>query len=293
MKKHIPLLPALVLLFSLTACGKPTEKENPYRMKTYTLDSYENGELVNRAECVYTYNDHGYLSQLQYYLDGELSHTQYNETDEFGNVTRTVTETTDGNSSIMEYTLTLDEKHRVIHEETSQKDADGNTGDFSTSSTEITYDRHGNEIQRTIHSILDGRSGTSWIDLTYDRDGNLIEKITRLNYGTEGITKENTRNYSITKYEYTEGKLTRCESYNYKDELEEYEEYTYDETGLIQTALRYHADGSPYSKTVTTFDEYGNMLTTEIYKLRDDGIEPVDDLVDLVYTATYEPIPNN
>lgn len=290
MKKHIPLLLALVLLFSLTACGKPTEKENPYRMKTYTSDWYEDGELTSRTENTYIYNDNGFLSQILISENGTHTNTLIYETDEYGNTTCVTYKNADGGSFVTDYVLTLDSNHRIIRQEQHETVADG-TISALISIREAAYDKKGNQTQTTFTRLEDNY--TMWTDYAYDHDGNLIEEIIRWNNGTEGITKENTRNYSITKYEYTEGKLTRCESYNYKDELEEYEEYTYDETGLIQTALRYHADGSPYSKTVTTFDEYGNMLTTEIYKLRDDGIEPVDDLVDLVYTATYEPIPNN
>ena len=290
MKKHIPLLLALVLLFSLTACGKPTEKENPYRMKTYTSDWYEDGELTSRTENIYIYNDNGFLSQILISENGTHTNTLIYETDEYGNTTCVTYKNADGGSFVTDYVLTLDSNHRIIRQEQHETVADG-TISALISIREAAYDKKGNQTQTTFTRLEDNY--TMWTDYAYDHDGNLIEEIIRWNNGTEGITKENTRNYSITKYEYTEGKLTRCESYNYKDELEEYEEYTYDETGLIQTALRYHADGSPYSKTVTTFDEYGNMLTTEIYKLRDDGIEPVDDLVDLVYTATYEPIPNN
>jgi len=86
MKKHLPLLLALVLLFSLTACGKPVEKENPYRIKTYTLDSYENGELVNRSEYVYTYNDQGYILQSNLYQNGTLAQADFYEHDTYGNV---------------------------------------------------------------------------------------------------------------------------------------------------------------------------------------------------------------
>lgn len=54
---------------------------------------------------------------------------------------------------------------------------------------------------------------------------------------------------------------------------------------------RYKADGTPGRKTVITYDEYGNMLTTEYYWLRDDGSDTSGYLLDMVYTATYEPIP--
>lgn len=289
MKKHIALLLALVLLFSLTACGKPAEKENPYRMKTYTIDYYQDGEPFSRTENTYIYNDNGFLSQILVSENGTLTNTLIYETDEYGNTTRITNEIADGVSSfVVDYVLTLDTDHRIIRQEQLETDASG-ISSVLISIREAAYDKQGNQTQTTFTRSEDNY--TNWTDYVYDHNGNLIEEIHRWNNGTKGITKENTRNYSIAKYEYTDGRLTRCESYNYKNELEEYEEYTYDDTGLVQTKNRYEADGSPYSKNVTTFDEYGNMLTTEIYKLRDDGIDTPDNLIDLVYTATYEPIP--
>jgi len=284
MKKHLPLLLALVLLFSLTACGKPVEKENPYRIKTYTLDSYENGELVNRSEYVYTYNDQGYILQRNLYQNGTLAQADFYEHDTYGNVIFSKTELSDGSVRALDYKLTLDNEYRPIREECYEDGVLSNTIEYA-------YDRYGNQIQRNIIRVHMGENNISWIDYAYDKDGNLIQQTTRWNNGTEGITKENTANVTTHKWMFKDGKLSRSETYNRSEELEEYADYTYDDTGLIQTMLRYEGDGFPYSKCVTTFDEYGNELTIKYYRLLDNGINIPDDLVDLVYTTTYDPIP--
>lgn len=86
--------------------------------------------------------------------------------------------------------------------------------------------------------------------LESDRHGNLIREDCRWEPGN---------NSSYTLYSYEKDRLLR-EEYFVGEELESYTEYTYDENGLIQTAIAYKADGTLHDKHVSTFDEYGNTL---------------------------------
>lgn len=197
MKKHIALLLTLVLLFSLTACGKPAETENPYRMKTYTIDYYQDGELTSRTENTYIYNDNGFLSQILVSENGKPANTLTYETDEYGNTTRITNEFANGGSFVVDYVLTLDSDHRIIRQEQHETDASG-TNSVLISVTEMAYDKQGNQIQSTSNRLEDNY--TNWKDCVYDRNGNLIEQTTRWNNGTEGITKENTANVTTHKW---------------------------------------------------------------------------------------------
>ena len=95
----------------------------------------------------------------------------------------------------------------------------------------------------------------SFVDSTYDRKGNLIR---------EDIRWEPNNSKEYTLYTYEKGRLLRTETYR-NEELDSYTEYTYDETGLIQTAIACKADGTQRSKHITTFDEYGNELEVVAY----------------------------
>ena len=124
--------------------------------------------------------------------------------------------------------------------------------------SEYGYNKDGLEIKLYINRIgaLNGEDLKSYVDSTYNRKGNLIR---------QDIRWEPSENESShTLYHYAKDRLLRTETYN-GETLDYYTDYTYDETGLIQTAIAYKADGTLQSKHVTTFDEYGNPLEVVAY----------------------------
>lgn len=283
MKKWLSLLLAAFMLLSLAACTGEKE-ENPYRMKTQTIDRYLVGERTSQMKFSYRYDEEGYLAQTVYSLDGEMTETDTFENDAYGNIVRCTLKSADGATHIYEYKLTLDAKHRIIREEAYW---DGRLDGI----TEMAYDRQGNQTQLNITRIyVDTEDLISWVDYAYDSSGNLIEETKRWNDGDSSITKSNATNVSRTAYQYEDGKCVRSETYGSKDKLVSYSEYTYDETGLIQTQLHYEADGSEDGKTINTYDEYGNLLVCEIYGAWDPVTESYDDLAERITTYTYERI---
>ena len=275
MRRKISFLLAFVLLLSLTACVQEEKGENPYRLKTHTIDLYRGGEFSSQMKFDYTFDDQGYLSQIIYYLDGEVADTQTYTTDEYGNIVKTVRETSDGAVFTEENKLTLDDEHRIIRSETySDK--------ILRAITEMEYDWQGRQTLLKIEriNVHEGEDLTSWVESTYDSDGNVIREDTRWSDGNGGRTT----------YEYKNGKLVRSENYDKENKLTAWTEYAYDDTGLVQTAQTYQTNGLPCSKTISTFDEYGNLLRSETYAGWDPVTEENDDLVDRIVTQIYEPV---
>jgi len=275
MKKRTALLLTILLLASLTACVQEKPAENPYRLKTHTIDLYRGGEHSSQMKFDYTYDGQGYLSQIVYYLNGDIADTQTYTTDEYGNIAKTVRENADGTVFTEENKLTLDDEHRIIRSETySDK--------ILSAITEMEYDWQGRQTLLKIKRIAvhEGEDLTSQVESTYDSDGNVIREDTRWSDGNGGYTT----------HEYKKGKLIRSENYDNQDKLTAWTEYAYDKTGLVQTAQNYQTSGIPGSKTISTFDEFGNLLRSETYAGWDPVTEENDNLVDRIVTQIYEPI---
>ena len=67
-------------------------------------------------------------------------------------------------------------------------------------------------------------------------------------------------------------------------------DYTYDESGLVETAMEYNKNGTLQSKTITTYDEYKNILRQEYYSHTGKIPGSGDDTPDRIHTCTYEKI---
>lgn len=276
MKKRIALLMIAAMLLTLTACASKTEEtENPYRMKSYVEEDLRSG-IINTGE--FSYNEAGFLQSRTYHSNGVLNFSDTYELDEYGNELRSVTTTADGTQTITELKLTLDDQHRVIYEE---RYNDGTL--YST--TERSFDKKGNLTAFTINriGILNGEDWVNWTDRSYDRNGNIIRENTRWNTGEE----------SYTLYEYENGKPVLTTHYEAGEITEQFHiEYSYDETGLIETQKKYDNSGNYLRLDITTYDEYGNVLTHETgwSDLLSNG-EVFDGTIDVKYTYTYELIP--
>lgn len=241
----------LLALFSLLCgCSKAEVPENPYRLKQQTVERYrEEGVQLTRSD--YTYDEHNHVTEVQTYLDDVWHSTRQLTYDEYGNVVRTRQIYDEGTESIVEHVLTLDEQHRVIRSE-------GTSDDGRQTLTEYSYNKDGQTTKLYIYryEVMEGMDINSFTDYTYDRKGNLVRQDVRW--------EPNSNNNGYTLCTYEKDRLVRDETY-LGEELDSYTDYTYDETGLIQTAIAYEADGSPHTKHITTFDEFGNKLEVIAY----------------------------
>ena len=274
MKKKLLLLLAALML--LSGCGK-SAPENPYRLKTTTIEYYDRERETAPWVFEYTYDENGWLVECQEYQDGGADTKILYEHDEYGNIIRTTQIHADGTRNIGEDKLTLDEQHRVIYSESTWNGEPGAT-------TETAYNKDGQITKLYINRInaLEDEDWKSFVDRTYDRRGRLIREDTRW--------EPDNNSSSYTLYTYKKDRLVRTESY-VADRLDSYAEYTYDETGLIRTAVNYDADGIKESKRVTTFDEYGNELESVAYGYASERIRygEADEEPDSRTTYVYEP----
>ena len=274
MKKKLLLLMAALML--LPGCGK-AEPENPYRLKKTTIEYYERDRETTHWEFENTYDEKGWLVEQQEYQDGVADTKILYEHDEYGNIIRTTHIHTDGTQDVNEDKLTLDDQHRVIYSESTWNGQPQAT-------TETAYNKDGQITKLYINriNVLDGQDWKSFVDRTYDRKGRLIREDTRWE------PDNNSSGYTL--YTYKIDRLVKTESYG-ADRLDSYTEYTYDETGLIRTAINYDADGIQESKRITTFDEYGNELESVAYAYASERIRygEADEEPDSRTTYVYEP----
>ena len=272
--RHIVLLLSAACL--LCGCGKTEQPENPYRLKQTTVEYYYRDRETFTWEFVDTYDENGWLVENQEFENGIADTKTLYEHDAYGNITRTTQIHPDGTRDVGEDILTLDKKHRVIYSESTWN------GEPSAT-TQYGYNDDGQITQLYINRIdvRDGEDWKSFVDRTYDPKGRLTREDTRW--------EPDNNNTSYTLYHYEQDRLLRTETFK-AEELDSYSDYTYDETGLIQTAISYESDGTLRSKHVTTFDEYGNQLEVVSYAYASELIRSgmTDQEPDSQITYVYE-----
>mgnify|MGYP003301391835 CR=1 FL=1 len=271
MKKWTVILLTVILLFSFAACSKADEP-NPYRVKTRTSETYENGRITYYRYSQYFYDENGYLSHQKDYSDNTPQFTHIYERDAYGNLLTTITLDNNNQETRESHILTLDEDHRVIRDESSYG-----------AITEYAYDENGNQTMLNINRVgaLDGQDLVSYLNMTYDKNGNLIRQDQHWEPTGEG---------GYVLYDYKNQKLVKEISYNLDDTLDGYAEYSYDDSGLVQTEILYDAESAPVRKTIRTFDSYGNIEEKSIYELREYLPGGGDSVVDSRITYVYESI---
>lgn len=271
-KKQLLLLAVLMLL---SGCGK-AEPENPYRLKKTTIEYYDRDRETSPWEFVNTYDENGWLVEKQEYQDGAADTKIVYEHDEYGNIIRSTYFHSDGTQDVGADKLTLDDQHRIIYQESTWNGKPQAT-------TETAYNKNGQITKLYINRInaLEDEDWKSYVDRTYDRKGRLIREDTRWE------PDHNSSGYTL--YIYKQDKLVRAESYQ-QDTLASYTEYSYNETGLIRTAINYDADGIKESKRITTYDEYGNELESVAYAYASERIRygEADEEPDSLTTYVYE-----
>ena len=246
--KKLSLL-ILTALLLLSGCAKVEEPENPYRLKTYTSETTMEGIVTHDIRCDYFYDKNGKICQLDSYWKGELHRSEYPEYDEYGNIIRSTVTNSDGTQTVEEHALTLDDQHRILRDEVYVSDSCQEISEYA-------YDKAGNQTIQTLvryPKTTEDPSITCRIDKTYDENGNLLREDVQWN---ESLPTH-------TKYSYKSGKLDKVSNYDEHNCLTDYTQYSYDETGLVVTLTTCAAGGTVEEIVMNTYDEYGNLLTSE------------------------------
>lgn len=246
MKKLLVL--TFSFLFLLCGCTKEEKCENPYRLKTYTSETTIAGSPQSSIRCDYFYDKSGQLYQWDAYWKGELRNRHFPEYDEYGNVIRNTIINSDSSQTVEEHSLTLDEQHRILEDVVYVDDSCQQISKYA-------YDKNGNQ---TMHQYIrdpesEESSITCRIDTIYDEDGNPLREDIQWNQKLP----------THTDYSYTGGKLDRKSNYDERNRLTDYTQYIYNETGLTVTLTTYAADGNLVETVVNTYDEFGNLLSSE------------------------------
>lgn len=272
--RHIALLLSAACL--LGGCGKAEHPENPYRLKQTTVEYYYRDKETFTWEFEDIYDENGWLVESLEIENGISDTKTLYEHDAYGNIIRTTSIQPDGTQNVSEEKLTLDDQHRVVYSESTWN------GEPSAT-TEYSYDKDGQILKLYINRIdvLEDEDWKSFVDRTYDGRGRLIREDTRW--------EPDNNDSSYTLYHYEKDKLLRTETYK-GEELDSYTDYTYDESGRIQTAVSFDANGVKESKQITTFDEYGNELEVISYFYASERIRygEIDEEPDRRTTYVYE-----
>ena len=277
--KKISVVFLLLASLLLILCGCATEKETePKFFEIARNHEYLNDGVVTKADNYsYTYNDVGLVIFSEHHQNGLLLSQESYEYDEFGNLVKVITESNGTDeSSELKYNYTMDEEGHILRDEMYQN------GELRFVH-EFTYDKKGNELTQE-QTLFSKNEESNWRKYTkdYNRKGELIRETLHWNFNEEYIIwdYEDERCIRQTVYEkdtdkiveyfvntYDEkGNLIRESQYDAADNLKCYTEYTWDETGRVQTIKDYSADGTLQSDfDVLTFDEYGNEIMHERY----------------------------
>lgn len=262
------LLLALAVLFSFAACAGP-KTETKYILMGFETTT-ANG-IVQKTE--HHYDENWVLTDSTVYLNGEVEMEIVYEQNERGD-TSSITYITADLTQTEDYVCVYDEKDNLVQIDTY---VDG--AKTASSTTERTYDEKGvlvSQIQRSEQAIYefyynpDGTlakqvsqllylGDTQTTEYTYDEKGN---ETRRISYNASGnMLSETTASYD--KY----GRLLVSVDTSYNEEGtvtgSSTAEYTWE--GLVRTAHILNAKGIETHRTVTEYDEAGNILRHEIY----------------------------
>ena len=187
----------------------------------------------------YEYNISGKLMKCTRFSKGDLNYWSEYEYDVSGYLVREKNFCSDG--SIGSYTeYENDSAGNVL-----KKVSYGVDGSM-INSVEYTYDMSGNLTEETRYEENAHGNYETRIEYTYDASGNLLRET--------GFT--NGRFFRYNEYVYdTDENLTRKEvhfisSFNGEDTLDNYLQYTYDESGTLLTTVMYDRDGNVFYDTV-------------------------------------------
>jgi len=272
-----PVLLMVVLLILLTGCFTKEEAVPTFIMTENNQEFLEDGVIIGTDNHTYTYNEDGLVIYSERHQDGSLFSTTTWEYDDFGNPIKITTEANDF-VEILEYKNTLDKDGRILRQETYSN------GDL-LSLDEYFYDGSGNELTHEYNFFSENEEVSDWRMYTksYNWKGELTQQTLHWNFNDEYIIwdYENELCVRQTSYEngtekiieywintYDEkGNQIQESRYDAENNLEFRTEYTWDDTGKVQTKMNYDADGTPRNHfDVFTYDEYGNQIMQERYQ---------------------------
>ena len=298
MRKKLSLALCAALLLTLPACTtKKKEPENPYRLISYLSETFASDGSIHstfRIEYGYSEEDTDLYTTRTEYTDGIETSSETIEKDSYGNLLKTIYSEA-GKTTTYEYKYTLDEQHRPLK-------VKGFSNGEPYSIAEYRYDKDGNKTLSRYSSLENGQvTEVTEEELTYDQEGNVIQRSVPLHdlyyqmaysdgllvYQASTDENGNVKTYRDFLYD-DQGRETECAEYTATGMLKETTKYIYDESGLVKERQTYNAIGKSLgSKLVTTFDIYGNVLSSELLKQNKLGEWSVFNRT----TYTYEPIP--
>ena len=277
MKKLSMCVLTAVLLLAFGGCSPKEEPVPTFVNIENNQEFLEAGVVTGTVNVTYTYNEDGLAICSEHHQDGSLLSTTTWEYDGFGNP---IEITTEGNDTveILEYKYSLDKDGRILRQEMYQNGR-------LTSVDEFTYDRRGNELTHEYKLFSENEEMSDWrtYTKTYDRKGVLTREVLHWNFNDEytvwdyedelcvrQTSYENETDKIVEYWTYTydeKGNQIRKSRYDGVDNLSYYNEFTWDDTGLVQTEMSYNADGTPRNHfDVFTYDEYGNQIMQERYR---------------------------
>ena len=237
MKRIISIiLPPLLLLF-LVACQAKTETKY---LQTSVTQEYI-GNVTFRTET--EYDSEGVQTAVIQYMNGEeTSRMEYSYTDN-SVIART---TQNGETGTMKQIYEKDESGNILR-------AEMYTNDELYAVTDCTYDSKGNRLTNVQHTLpIDMIFSTTY---TYDNAGNQIKIVNDYGNGAGSIA-ENTYD--------TDNRLLLTMVYDLEERLTSREEHSWI-TDTAEHVKVYDATGAVSSTMEITYDEHGNMLTSETY----------------------------
>lgn len=250
--KRFPIFIAAALLLTFCSCRQKTETKY---LKTSTTQEYI-GTMTFRTETEYDSN--GYQKTFTQYVNGEkTSRTEYTYTE--NSVVATITQ--DGETGTMKQVYEKDKDGNIVRTEVYMDDA-------LYAVTDCTYDEKSNLLSNIQNTVAIDMTFSSFY--TYDDAGNQIKIVN--DYG-DG-------NSSVIENTYDENSRLLLSVISGADgNVESREEHSWSDAG-VETVHAYDTNGNLTATTYMTYDEYGNMLTSET---RDENGE-----LTLRITHTYE-----
>lgn len=267
-KRLFSLLLALAVLFSFAGCAGP-KTETKYILMEFETTMF-NGFV---QKTVHHYDENWVMTGSTVYRDGDVDTEIVYEQNERGDVV-SITYTTAGQTQKEEYICTYDEKGNLVQIDTY---VDGEKA--SSTTTERTYDENGvlvSQIQRSEQAIYEHY---------YNPDGSVAKQVAHILYlddiqTTEYTYDENGNETRIVVYD-ASGNLVSETSASYDKDgrilvsvdtsynengtpvTSSTSEFTWE--GLVKTAHILNTDGTETHRTVTEYDEAGNIIRHEIY----------------------------
>lgn len=249
-KKLLALILALSLVLCLAACGEtpdptePTGTADTTQKQTKTVYVHSSitqqaGENVTRTE--YIYDDQNVLTQVVQSVNDAQTNTYNVECDENGNFTKWSADV-EGTQMVTEYTY--DEQGRSL-------------GTFAymngvlMTSTEYTWE----DGRRTsITTKMPTQELEQRMVFIYDENGCMLRQDAYLNGELNGYiiysADEQGRTAAATSYQ-PDGTVSLAGTYTYE--------------GSTTTVITSRSDGTVEQKTVTVYDEQGNLSQSTVY----------------------------